>query len=140
HFGIAIVSTRTHFWIFTALLIILGFILPQTTQPAAAAAPVEAAHASAPRRKHRVVRRSASNSATLETWGPVAVGVGLMTAVLFTLSYDFITNSARITDIGKILFDSLLPVLQAKQTFGILGLMLITWLVGGTMVYLEEAQ
>lgn len=144
HFGIAIVSTRTHFWIFTALLMILGFVFPRLAQPAAAAtpAPTEATPAptAAQRRKHRVPRRSASSSATRETWGPIAVGVGLMLAVMFTLGFDFITNSARTTNIQKILFDSFMPVLQGRQTFGILGLILLTWLVGGTMVYLEEMQ
>jgi tetratricopeptide (TPR) repeat protein len=141
HFGIAIVSTRTHFWIFTALLMILGFVFPKLAQPAAATdaqtAPTESASVS-PRRKHRVPRRSPSSSATRETWAPIAVGVGLMLAVLFTLGFDFITNSARTTNLQKILWDSFMPVLQGKQTFGILGLILLTWLVGGTMMYLEE--
>jgi tetratricopeptide (TPR) repeat protein len=147
HFGIAIVSTRTHFWIFTALLMVLGFVFPRLAQPVAATtaaqtAPTETASTSTaqPRRKHRVPRRSASSSATRETWGPMAVGVGLMLAVLFTLGFDFITNATRTTNIQKILADSFIPVLQGKQTFGILGLILLTWLVGGTMVYLEEMQ
>jgi len=147
HFGIAIVSTRTHFWIFTALLMILGFVFPRLAQPAAATsaqtAPIESTPVSpaAPRRKHRVPRRSTSSSSAMrETWGPIAVGVGLLLAVMLILGFDFITNSARTTSLQKILFASLVPVLKEKQTFGILGLFLLTWLVGGTLVYLEEMQ
>ncbi|RMF45959.1 MAG: hypothetical protein D6755_07255, partial [Anaerolineae bacterium] len=29
HFGIAIVSTRTHFWVYAAVLLVMGFVLPR---------------------------------------------------------------------------------------------------------------
>src|SRR5574337_152784 len=82
HFGIAIVSTRTHFWEFAGLLVVLGFVFPKmrtAVGPQAAPSPAEAGRVS--RRRQRTLARSSSGAEPSRTfWWPVSLAVGVMTA------------------------------------------------------------
>jgi tetratricopeptide (TPR) repeat protein len=138
HFGIAIVSTRTHFWLFTGLMMVLGFIAP-------AAAPAVEMSAAAKARRVRARPGASTPEAKpwQEQWGPVLVGGMVIAAVLVTLGFDFITNNGKSTQAGKILVDSFTmgpAATGSTRSFAILGLLLITWLGGGALVLLEEPQ
>lgn len=145
HFGIAIVSSRTHFWIFTGLMLVLGYILP-TRVPAAEPAGVEETPARLRRRGRTTPTRIASAPEArpaAEQWGPVLVGALMITFVLVTLGFDFMTNNNRSTQAGRILVDALTVLPSAPEgtrSYGILGLLAITWLAGGTLALLEEPQ
>jgi tetratricopeptide (TPR) repeat protein len=113
HFGIAIAATRTYFWVFAALLVLLGKAL--VTEPAADAVPetpdnTETVEESAAesrtnrRRRRRGARRGAPEPRTrrprreLPEWiGPVLVSALILALVLGTLGFDFITNAGRIS-------------------------------------------
>ena len=145
HFGIAIVSTRTHFWVYAGLLFVLGYIWPTLPAEAEPAAGVE----ETPARLRRRGRAGARIASTLsrrpmsEEWGPVLVGAMLISAVLITLGFDFMTNNNRSSQAARILIDALtiLPTApEGTRSYAILGLMLITWLGGGTLALLEEPQ
>ncbi len=141
HFGIAIVSTRTHFWIFTGLLIVLGLVMTTPTRSAAAAAEVPL-----PRRRQRAAARAAALSAEAqearEFWGPVSASTGLMAGLLITLGYDFVSNTAHLNQAGAILWEALTALHASApipiRPYGILGMVLITWLLGSALMYLEE--
>ena len=141
HFGIAIVSTRTHFWIYTGLMLVLGLIVPATTtaaEPASNSVPLRT------RRRGRTVSVSVSDEKSWQAeWGPVLIGTMMITAVLVTLGFDFITNNGKSTDPGRILVDSMSVLPSAatgSHSYAILGMMLITWLAGGALALLEEPQ
>ena len=148
HFGIAIVSTRTHFWVYVGALLVLGWIFP-ALQPAtanAASASAAASHsAAAPVKVSARRRRTEAARAASSIDLPPATGVtlGLLTALLITLGFNFITNAARSPDIGVIIGNSLSLVNTpegARSSFGIIGLILFTWLAGGALSYLEEKR
>ncbi|MBP7693885.1 MAG: tetratricopeptide repeat protein, partial [Anaerolineales bacterium] len=137
HFGIAIVSTRTHFWIFVGVLIVLGEVWPRLEprgagEPLPAAAPVKGA-ARAGRRRPAGGEGAGEEAPLL----PVALTLGVMAPLLLTLGFDFITNANRSTQAPAIIGTALTTV-NAQPSFGILGLLLLTWLLGGALVYLEE--
>ena len=144
HFGIAIVSTRTHFWLFTGLMLVVGYVFP--AMPAAAAPASGETSAKTRRRSRGGGARAPASDAALrvrEEWAPVLVGGVLTASVLLTLGYDFITNSTRSTQAGRLLVDSftLLPSApEGSRSYAILGLMLITWLAGAALGVLEEAH
>jgi tetratricopeptide (TPR) repeat protein len=148
HFGIAIVSTRTHFWIYTGLMLVLGFILPNTVlaaEPAAAGAAATAVATARSRRRSRAATTVANGDEKpwQEEWGPVLVGAAMIAAVLITLGFDFISNNTKSTQTGQIIVDSMTALgsgAGATRAFGILGMMLITWLAGGALALLEEPQ
>jgi tetratricopeptide (TPR) repeat protein/O-antigen ligase len=141
HFGIAIVSTRTHFWIYTGLMLVLGFILPATTSASEPAVAAVAATAAKARRRGRTTTVTSNNDDKpwQEEWGPVLAGASMICAILVTLGFDFITNNTKSTQAGQILSDSLTR-LGSNPSFAILGMMLITWLAGGVLALLEEPQ
>ncbi len=137
HFGIAIVSTRTHFWIFTGLMMVLGFIVPV---PAPAA---ESASALKARRSRARPGTAVEDKPWQEQWGPVLVGAMMISAVLVTLGFDFITNNGKSTQAGKILIDSFTlgsAASGSNRSLAILGMLLITWVAGGALALLEEPQ
>jgi tetratricopeptide (TPR) repeat protein len=143
HFGIAIVSTRTHFWVYAGLMFVLGYMWPSLPpEPEASAAESPARQ----RRRGRASPRIASapdKRPAGEEWGPVLVGAMLTGALLITLGFDFLTNNNRSTEPGRILVDALttLPTSPpGERHYAILGLMLITWLGGGALALLEEPQ
>jgi hypothetical protein len=67
----------------------------------------------------------------------------MISAVLVTLGFDFITNNGKVTQAGKILIDSFTlgsATSGSTRSFAILGMLLITWLAGGALALLEEPQ
>jgi hypothetical protein len=164
HFGIAIVSTRTHFWMFTGLLIVLGFVWPKmgtANAPSSKddlrqAAPAFAETARAARRRQRAQMRrrsppgdSAQSSEAREFWPPILVAVAVMAVVLFTLGFDFISNSLRSQNPLEILSEAFTALKASTpapgapppelRPFGVLILIAITWVIGSALAYLEEA-
>jgi len=144
HFGIAIVSTRTHFWVLTGLMVVLGFVMSipanGASVPTVMANP--AASSASTRRKPRKGGSPVESQRPRESLGPINPAAGIMTAILITLGFDFITNSGHITQFDKIITDALtvLPNQNNKVSYGVLGMMLLTWLVGSLLLNLEEAH
>ena len=140
HFGIAIVSTRTHFWIYTGLMLVLGFIVPNTSQ-APEPAPTTAAAAKA-RRRVRVaaVSNGGDKKPWQDEWASVLVAAAMTSAIMIALGFDFISNNTKSTQAGQILVDSLTVLGSATtgtRSLAILGMMVITWLAAGVLAMLE---
>ena len=108
HFGIAIAATRTYFWVFAALLVLLG--TGRLAQSPASPAPAPSSPAPTPRpslSKRRKRRRSRRDTSVprpqpvrraLPPWvGPVLVSSAILVLIVGTLGFDFVTNSGRIT-------------------------------------------
>jgi len=122
HFGIAIASTRVHFWVYAALFVLLGLnrIQEEPAKPVAAAQPRVLSHyvpirEQAPerpskrsRRKAKKRARQASATAPLQAGLRGTVGEGgttrpslttqlligslIVAVILFTLGFEFIAN------------------------------------------------
>ncbi len=148
HFGIAIAATRTYFWAYVALLVIIGHAL--TPRPARA----EAATGSAAetRRVRRARRRKAKKTEALApsaaltgpAWlGPVLVYSLLVSFLFVVLVYDFVTNQAQETVIGDIIWHSLTTTLEGGRlvpSYSVLWMFGMVWLVGGALVVAELAK
>ena len=136
NFGIAIAVTHTYFWVYTALLVLLGFILPK--YEAETIPSVSAEQTSVKRHK----ARSESSGVRRQTGWLSAAVVGGFTVglILTTLGYDFITNSARTASIGKIIGSSFtrLPNRDNALSYGVLALILTIWLVGSLLTSAEN--
>ncbi len=143
HLGIAIVSTRTHFWVFVAMLWVLGWLWPRL-HPAGEAAGAAATTATvdpAGRRRRRGVEaervnRSRPAPLPLDVILPAA---GLALAILATLAFNFVVNPSRAQNAATILSTSLTAIQNgAKPSAGVFLLFLFTWLVATTLGVLEE--
>jgi len=115
--GIAIAATRTYFWVYAALVVVVGYL-----DTAEATAPVEAPQQ--PRRRRRKSHRSQAQVAS-QSSGPVLRGrrtsvliysllVGL---ILVTMGYDYVTPQFDI----------------AAKGHSLLWLLVLTWLLSGAI-------
>jgi tetratricopeptide (TPR) repeat protein len=163
HTGIAIAATRTHFWAYAAVLVVvgMGFIKDQKASEPVVETPVTPEPVSQPartastggsrgtpsatsaRRRRRAQqavitsttqRRTRSSSFTLPNWfGTVAVSGVFLGLILGVLAFDFINNSDRNTVAGQV-FINALTIVKGSTALGILGMFLSTWVLGALLL------
>ena len=119
HFGIAIAATRTYFWVYAALVVLLGKNMLQQgpvtvsvphrpSVPMGEPTPPPAKTSRKARQKKRRrsrqtspqprARASLSQSSGLPVWlGPVLASGLLLALIMGTLGFDFVTNSGHIS-------------------------------------------
>jgi hypothetical protein len=154
HLGIAIAATRLYFWTFSALIVVVGYLMPRTEvdQQAAAVAqssasgPAPAAAASArpspaPKRSKR--RRAILPEDRLETaegWlNPTLVLSGFVALLVMVVGFEMITNPPR----GSSTFGVLVTTLTTLQreggatSIGAVLLLFFTWVLCSTVVAAE---
>ena len=158
NFGIAIVATRTYFWIFAALLLVVGYILPlkgeygigpggtqeikrsekdiqisEKNLRSGKARKNHAARGQERKRKNKLGRARGQ----LPGWMMDAIVPGLLTAIiLVTLGYDLIGNPRNMGSAFSILWMSLTQ-LERGASIGIILMMLFTWIISGILLALE---
>jgi tetratricopeptide (TPR) repeat protein/O-antigen ligase len=152
NFGIAIVITRTLFWTYTGLILVLGFILPRVITSEQQVIPVAAFESristkSNPKkgRKSLKFRRKAEQGkrpfvGDHPDWLRQAlIGAIILGIILATLGFDFITNADHSTSIISIIINSLTRLNNkgGVVSFGVLALILLTWIIG-TCLYAAE--
>ena len=150
HFGIAIAATRTYFWTYAALLVIVGKVLTQQLAPSETTErALEATDAPRSRRRRRRRPKTAVPTRKISrpkgsTWlGPVLVYSLLVSFILVVLVYDFVTNQARETAVGDIIWHSLTAKLvkgQLVPTFGVISMFALVWLLGGGLTVAEMSK
>ncbi len=152
NFGIAIVSTRLYFWVYAALIVVVGYVLPQVKGSEIldpmlnldniSVDAIKHAATGASTKKKRRGRGSASagdSSWVLENRGALisACGIALL---LITLNYNFISNSRGLTSTTEIIWSALtqLARLQGERSYGVLLMYLTTWLFMGMVLCAEQ--
>ena len=145
NFGIAIASTRTYFWVYTGLLLIVGYILPmhgeygninqggvQKNENQAQYVRKTQAISARRRRKEAALRASLINQAWFRE---SMVGAALLTVVMFTFGYDYIANAKHLTSVVGVVWTSLtqLPNRDYATSLGILAMILTSWLAFGVI-------
>ncbi|MFZ5918882.1 MAG: tetratricopeptide repeat protein [Chloroflexota bacterium] len=148
HFGIAIAATRTYFWAYAALLVVVGYLMEQrdTAEKPVGVAPLSTESQRSRRKRRRQHPRSmAKPKGSFESRAPAWLSPTLVYALLVgyllvVLTYDFVTNQARETAVGDIIWHSLTTKLvngQMAPTFGVIGLFILVWWVGGGLAIAE---
>jgi tetratricopeptide (TPR) repeat protein/O-antigen ligase len=150
NFGIAIAATRLYFWVFAALLILVGYVLPlhgsfDNEQVESA----ESGKEKSPKTNQQVKRRrggrgkSSSRDIQVPAWVRIAlVGAGITAVLLVTLGYDFITNRGGGNNAFQAVWTSLvqLPTVNQAVSYGVLAMVLTSWLVAGFVLASESAR
>ncbi len=143
HFGIAIVSTRTHFWIYTASLLVMGHILPagkwHTFEGAAAPRETAAPQKGGRRTRSRKARQTQRESSP---WEGVFIGGGIVSLLMVVLGFDYISNLNHNASAGTVLWESLtrLPLQKNTLSYGILALVVTVWIVATLLFACEEER
>lgn len=113
--GIAVAATLTYFWIYAALLVIVGYSLRKEspTQAVVAASPAKTSRRR--RDRERKKRRRPVSQPTASPWSSTILSSSLlMGLILTTMGFDFINYEFQLTDGG----------------FWLLGLVAVVWLLG----------
>ncbi|MBC7263930.1 MAG: tetratricopeptide repeat protein [Chloroflexi bacterium] len=147
HFGIAIAATRTYFWIFAALLVVIGMGWFQKEEPA-----LEPVYRPATtsqelysrRRKKKRSRREAFVSQPVSTHGvatepnpmlELITRTLLVSVLLCTLGFEFVANPMGEMDSLRIISLSLTTLAPRGSphiiAYGVLWMFVLTWLVAG---------
>lgn len=155
NFGIAIASTRTYFWVWSAVLVVVGMSWLRLDQPVEepATAPVDVrpAQSAAGRSKSAKSGSSAGRAGSRPTarvahparparqdrWIEVSIYGVLLGLILFTIAYDFVINpnavDLRSTNPFAVFWNAFTTrVVKGERvgSGGILWMVLFTWLVG----------
>lgn len=148
HFGIAIAATRTHFWMFTAVLMLVGMrlvpVIPAELVMATPAVTSEPTTTSAVGKRSKPGKGTpiAPLRRTRVTEGAARLPRTVLTDVLVFLTFVYIysTNASGLTDPTRILGESIFfnPKTGANSP-AIFFLLLFTWLVAATIGLAEES-
>lgn len=142
NFGIAIAVTRTYFWVYAAIMVVVGYILPLYGEYGFQAA----METSSPRdlrvegkkqevknlRKKRTSRGIASTTSEgwLARYREVGTTAILLSLPLVTLGFNFVTNPRGLKSGLSVLWASFttLPNRNFATSYGVLALILTAWL------------
>jgi tetratricopeptide (TPR) repeat protein len=155
NFGIAIVSTRTHFWVYTAVMFVLGMVFSRTeyiasreaAQPAPAAAAEDPSRAAGKKSAARPAKAKRKRSEREGLFGGAMPGWaremfiagGLVGIILGTLGYLYLTNARRTTSALEIVVNSLtqLPNRNFAASYGLLALVLTAFAAAAVLLAAE---
>jgi tetratricopeptide (TPR) repeat protein/O-antigen ligase len=151
HFGIAIASTRVHFWAYTAVFVLLGLNWVRDRIPEEVVEPTAAELSPREGRRSKRERRRARNKAaraglTVDARGArvassltrqLLAGSLVMAIILFTLGFEFVANPTGEIDSLRIIQLSLTTMIargDPRRSLGTLWMLFLSWLVGGLIV------
>ncbi len=152
NFGIAIVATRTLFWVYSGIILVTGFVLPKINPiaPSAISTETMAETKNIPggRKKDRDSNRTSRKNERSRRpfiddrpeWVRNAlIGSVILGMILATLGFDYLTNPNHSKFFFNILHDALFTLSNKSNAFspGIIILVGLTWLVG-SLLYAAE--
>ncbi|MGC9394061.1 MAG: hypothetical protein ACP5J4_04330 [Anaerolineae bacterium] len=133
NFGIAIAATRTTFWAYAGLLVVLGLEwVPGMITATGETAQHPASTARTKRRKR--TSRARRRQTGLPAWLAAVLALSFVaTFLLGTLAFDFINNPERLTSAGEIFANSLTMKYHPEKTkaYGALMIFIFTWVLFG---------
>lgn len=132
HFGIAIAATRLYFWVYTALLLLVGHLLQGSILADREIVPEPENEISDNKRR----RRTRTSSPFVENWQYIVAQASVIAIVMITLAFDYLANLDRSDSILTIFSNSFFRIPLENFAFspGIFGLLLIVWLIGGFLL------
>ena len=151
NFGISIAVTRTYFWAYAGLLLLVGYLLPKHGEYAIVAPEPDpvvkkekrlSSSRKSKSRRRRSERRTEGWGQDLPRWLLQALlGGVLLGLIIATMGYEYLTLSSGMNSIIGILGSSLtrLPTANNAVSYAIPGLILLTWLAIG-VVWASETQ
>ncbi|MGW8251045.1 MAG: tetratricopeptide repeat protein, partial [Anaerolineales bacterium] len=144
-----IAVTRTYFWTYAALLLSVGYILPLYNEFDLSTANVKE-YEESPTGSVKIGRSAQKGKKRRGRGGTSPQGLPsevkdyllpglLLSIIMITLAYNFMTNPKGIQSTMGIIVAALtqLPTQNYAVSYGVLGLMLISWVLVGTMLTAE---
>ena len=139
NFGIAIAATRTYFWAFTALLLLVGYVLSkhkvydvEGAQDAQTELDSKRQPASYKLSKGKRTRHEGESRRRGAAWlNEAMVGGGIIALLMGILGYNFISNSNRLTSVSQTIVNSVtrLPNKNDAYSLGVFALVITVWVI-----------
>ncbi len=137
NFGIAIAATRTTFWAYAALLVVLGLRwLPGLTSQVDEVPEIAQAGVKSKRQRSTRWQRQRRSGAAVEPWLASVLAFSLVAMFLLgTLAFDFVNNAERLGDGWQIFVRSLTMKYYPEPTraYGALMVFVFTWVMFGVV-------
>ena len=139
NFGISIISTKTTFFAFAGLIVAVGYTLPllgQYTNDEGMQKPDVQKTSSDKRQKKKRFRRGLTEVAS--TNRTIIIGGVITGMLILPMNYEYISNLGGLTSTLQILWTSLTQVNQNLISYGVLALIITTWLCAGVILTSES--
>jgi len=137
NFGIAIVATRTYFFVYAALLLSVGYLLPKNGEYLLE--PVVTKSTNEAKTKRQRGKKNRSTGTQNPFWNrDIAIGSLVTSLLLLPLLYEYISNINGGTSALQILWASLTRVNKDAMSYGVLALVLTTWLASSILFTAEK--
>lgn len=136
HFGIAIAATRTLFWVYAGLMVVVGYLVRYRPELVTGQAP-EPVPVRSNRRSRRGRRHAGPDTLNAEAgwpWEPALTVAGIGAIILITIVYDYFTNPARESSALSVVLHTLLSKWDQDHFVtspSILWLVGLVWLLTG---------
>ena len=144
HFGIAIAATRTYFWVYAGLMVVVGYSLPRHLAAEASAAQQETDVRPSSRRRRRRQKGSPSRQqvpSALSGLQAVLSYALILALILSTLAFDFVSNNQQGLSSPMDVVVASLSKRPAEgelvPSYGILAIAGIVWLLCSAIVVAE---
>ncbi len=135
-FGVATVATRTHFWLFAALVALDGAACSSVVHEedvGDASVSTRAADCRTPERGPSI-KGIVTGASAMTRWKEASVGAVLLSMVLATLAHDFLALDIRTARWGRLFVEGAAKAPAGVPSWVSLGLFAGTWLVGCLVV------
>jgi len=136
NFGISIVSTKTYFFMFAALVVSVGNLLPKLGEYSNE----DLAHSTLITPKQRGRRESSrvKHARIQREWRKnIIISGGLAALFLLPMNFEYIANLWGIPSTAEVFWTSLTQIKKDVISYGVLTLMVTTWLVSCTILTSE---
>jgi len=146
NFGIAIVATRTLFWSYAGVILVIGYIIPKLNMADGQTQSIDTTdelriNPSGKKKDRHGSYKQRRNVG--RNWRPLIgdqpcwiidalIGAVIVGILIATLGYDYVTNSGQTTSGIGILINSVSKLVNKNNanSLGILALIVTTWIVG----------
>lgn len=142
NFGIAIAATRTYFWVYTALLFVLGYVIKSSiisdgekiTTSEENRDEINQKSSSITQRKKRRVSHQRDNRVEnlLNNYSDELMGGVILALIMIALGYDFISGAQGGKNAFVILWNSMVKLKGTSTTvsYGVLTMFFTSWIIG----------
>ena len=155
NFGIAIVATRTLFWTYSGILLVIGYILPKinvvdtqkesedkTKETISIYTEKTKERHNSRKQRRKVSRNSNLSHGGLQDWIKYSLISGVIIGLIIaTLGYDYITNSGHSTSSLRIILNSITQLANKDNasSLGILAI-IVTTVIAGVFLFSTESN
>ena len=154
NFGIAIAVTRTYFWVYAALLFIIGYVMNEVRHsedqkknneivPTIIENKKISSQQNNFKRRKKVIRRTNPNQSSsnlLYKYQNMFISAFIMSVLLMILGYEFISVAQGGTNSWEIVWNSLVKLRNVYSgiSYGVLAMFFTSWLIGCVILISED--